>query len=254
VVVFPLYVWLSSFIQKELIKYPEKRELRTRKWLLYFTLFAASIVIVGDLVTLIFRFLGGGMTSPFILKVFTVFLIAGAVFAYYAWNIKKDIPATRHPKMKLFVQGVVSIVSIAIVAGFFIAGSPQAARERQFDERRVSDLQSIQWQIINYWQSKEALPQTLGDLRDDIRGFVPPIDPETRQPYEYRTTGHLSFELCAVFKTLSIEGGVGVERRPVAAPLEPYPVKGLEIWAHKEGRTCFQRTIDPEFFPPFKDR
>ena len=80
VIVFPFYVWLNSFLQKDLTANPEKRELRVRKWLLYFTLFLATIVIIGDLVTLMYQFLSGGITLSFVLKVLAVLLVAASAW------------------------------------------------------------------------------------------------------------------------------------------------------------------------------
>lgn len=249
VIVFPLYVWLTSYLQKDLEKNPEKKDLKTRKWLLYFTLFAAAVVIIGDLVTLIFRFLGGDLTVQFVLKILTVFIIALSVFTYYLWNIKKNIPATKDAKMRLFVRVVVAAGAFFIVFGFFNAGSPFAQRMRRFDERRVQDLQTIQYEVINYWQAKERLPQTIEQLRDDIRGFSPPKDPETGGSYEYKTIGILRFDLCAVFKTSNKEE---LSSRLKFAPASegPYPVAIQESWLHDAGRTCFTRTIDPDRYPP----
>ena len=247
VIVWPLYLWLNSYIQNDLTKNPAHRELKTRKWLLYFTIFAATLVIAGDLVSLIFRFLSGELTIRFILKIVSVLAIAGGVFVYYGWNIKKDTPASAHPQMKNFIWGVVGLTIAAMVFGFYSAGSPVSERLTRFDERRVSDLQQIQWQIINYWQAKETLPDSLEDLRDTISGFIPPADPETGAPYEYRMIGELDFELCAIFKTSSAASD--------ARSVKPFPVPaaidGLysDVWAHDAGRVCFERKIDPELYP-----
>lgn len=118
-------------------------------------------------------------------------------------------------------------------------------RVRRFDERRVSDLQAIQWEIVNYWQMKAMLPATLDALRNDIRGFVPPVDPETGAAYEYAAEGPLSFSLCATF---AMAGGDVAQGRIA----QPMPVKGIEggTWAHGTGRTCFSRTIDKDLYPP----
>ncbi|MCP6720272.1 MAG: DUF5671 domain-containing protein [Patescibacteria group bacterium] len=256
VVVFPLYLWLTAYLQKDLEKNPEKKELKIRKWLLYLTLFITSIVIVVDLITLVFRFLGGDLTIQFILKVLAVFAIALAVFVYYLWNIRKDIPASKHSKMKWFVRGVIVLGAIFIVFGFFKAGSPFAERVRRFDERRVQNLQSIQRELINYWQAKESLPQNLSGLRDDIRGFVPPRDPETGEAYSYSVLGDKQFELCATFKT-SNEGLETIEGKPLPAPRgvrSPVPVLISESWLHSVGEECFRRTIDPDLYPTIKER
>ena len=250
VIVFPLYIWLVSYGEKDLLKNPLKRELKTRKWLLYFTLFATTIVIVVDLITLIFRFLEGELTVRFLLKVATVLLIAAAVFLYYAWNVRKEIPASRDTRMRFFIRSIIVIVGVSILAGFFVAGSPQSERKRRFDEQRVSDLQTIQYQIITYWQAKEKLPPTIEDLRDELLGFIPPIDPETGNSYEYRIVEDKSFELCAIFNTsLSNEYTRDIARPYMMIPGQP---ASFEIWQHDAGHTCFSRTLDPEFFPPLK--
>ena len=257
VIVFPLYAWLTSHLQKDIDKNPEKRELKTRKWLLYFTLFITAIVIVGDLVTLVFRFLNGDLTTQFLLKVFVVLLIAFSVFTYYLWNIRSKISATRHPKMRWFVRGIIAFTAAAIVLGFFASGSPFAARIKKIDDKRVRNLQTLQREIVNYWQAKDALPQTLDDLKDSISGFVPPKDPETNEPYGYNVLGDLEFELCANFKSSNFKSSnksvsLQVIERPVPIPREAfYPAYNgayNESWLHKIGRTCFTRDIDPDLY------
>jgi hypothetical protein len=245
-IVFPLYVWLNTLLQRELVREPSKRELRTRKWLIAFTIFLTALAIVSDLVSLIYHFLSGGLTVRFILKILAILVIACSVFFYYVWNFRMAIPPSENTSMRFFVRSTVAVGGVAILAGFFVAGSPFAERLRQFDERRIADLSSIQWQIIEYWQSKAMLPPSIGELRDDIRGFVPPRDPETNDPYEYRIKGKSVFELCAVFRTGS--DGDGTVGRSQPAFRDPYGYS--ESWSHGEGRTCFERSIDPDRFPP----
>src|SRR3989338_1433101 len=237
VIIFPLYVWLTGYLRSDLERNHEKKELRVRKWLLYFTLFVTSMVIIGDLVTLIYRFLNGDLTIQFVLKVLAVLLIAAAVFAYYVWNIRKDTPATRHPVMKLFVYGVLGLGALFIALGFFVSGSPFEERLRRFDERRIQDLQTIQYEVINFWQVKEKLPQTLDELRDDIRGFTSPRDPATGDVYRYSVVNALQFELCAVFETANkenISSDMAVTKPvPLSILREAYYYPPLEEnWVH----------------------
>lgn len=89
IVVFPVYLLTSRHLLKVYKKEPAKRDLRIRRWLIYFTLFAAALIVIGDLVTLINSFLQGELTLRFVLKVLTVFFVSGSVFAYYFWDIKK---------------------------------------------------------------------------------------------------------------------------------------------------------------------
>src|SRR3989338_7171492 len=61
--------------------------------------------------------------------------------------------------------------------------------------------QNMQGQVVNYWQRKGELPNSLTDLNDSIAGYVVPQDPETKQGYGYavKNVAGLSFELCATF-------------------------------------------------------
>lgn len=249
VVIFPVYVWASWTLAKEAALHPEKRELQTRKWLFHFTLFAAAGFIIGDIITLIYKFMGGDISARFLLKVLTVLFIAAAVFGYYLWNVRKEEMASRDPRFRIFILAVLIIVAAAAIAGFFVSGSPFRERERRFDEERINDLQSIQWQIVNYWQRKERLPEELEDLRDEISGYAAPRDPESGLSYGYRVLGDLRFELCADFKTESNESVSGVPR-----PIFPAGRGLSEIWTHGIGQMCFERTIDSELYPPFDSR
>lgn len=244
IVVFPVYFFVTRFLARSR-QDPEYREVRLRRWLIYLTLFFASIVIITDLVTLLHRLLGGELTVRFILKVVAVLLIAAAVFYYYLWELKARVPAIR-----AFVIGTVVVVFAAVILGFFLIGSPTQRRAVRFDERRVADLQSLQYEIVNYWQQKEKFPATLDDLQDPIRGFIVSRDPETDELYEYRSASSLAFELCATFTTeVQNTSPQGMSPRP-ALPY-PYAEKPYsENWQHGVGKTCFTRTIDPELYPP----
>ncbi len=90
VVVFPVYVLTSMHLSKAYRRSAPQRNLRIRKWLVYFTLFAAALIIIGDLVTLINTFLSGELTPRFILKVLSVFFVAGSTFFYYLSDLRKN--------------------------------------------------------------------------------------------------------------------------------------------------------------------
>ncbi|MEK7648888.1 MAG: hypothetical protein AAB400_03140 [Patescibacteria group bacterium] len=153
--------------------------------------------------------------------------------------------------MKYFIFTICGVVLAAVVAGFLYVGSPRNARLRQLDEIRLGNLQQIQYEVINYWQSKEKLPLSLDDLYDATRGVSIPSDPAHERQYEYIVTGDLTFDLCATF-ALQGEGTSGS-----SMPMRPmmYPAKGIDsrnaVWQHVAGRYCFSRTIDKDFYPPF---
>ncbi len=89
VVVFPVFLFTTRHLNKSYEASPTKRNLRTRKWLIYFTMFAAALLIIGDLVTLLNYFLSGELTIRFIIKVLAIFFVAGSVFYYYLWDLRK---------------------------------------------------------------------------------------------------------------------------------------------------------------------
>lgn len=253
-VVFPCYLFLSWLIERDFTKAPEMREFKVRKWLVYFTLFTSAIAIITDLVVLIYHFLGGDLTASFILKILAVLATAGAVFGYYLWDLRRG-SRTRSSLPRMAAYASAFVILVALVAGFFMVGSPATERSRRFDEQRIRHLRTIQSEIVNHWMRKQKLPDSLDALKDDISGFAAPYDPETQTSYEYRAIGKLSFELCAVFSTDS--RGYEKSVYPVAVPVyrEPYyPGTMGDNWQHGAERTCFSRTIDPDLYKPEKPR
>ena len=244
-VVFPVYALVSRYIERDCVVNPAKRDGRLRKWLLYFTLFIAAITLIGDLVFLIYTFLGGGdLTLRFILKALSIGTVTSGIFGYYLWELRRDNEAMSARAVQA-LRGGVLLVALIFVGAFFIVGSPFKERMVRLDSQRINDLNNIQWQVINYWQTKETLPSALTDLKDSLSGFEAPLDPETKTAYEYRATGALSFELCATFglPSQSQEAGYAVTG--------PYNGE-FDSWNHAAGRICFERNMDPDRYQPFE--
>ncbi len=247
VIVFPVYAWSLWYLGKEEQLSPAKREMATRKWLLYLTVFAAAGVIIGDLIALIFSYLQGELTWRFVFKILAVLFIAASAFGYYLMELRSGAKEAKPIIKKIFNWAVVAIVAVAIVGGFYVAGSPTAARQKNIDQRRLSDLQSIQSQVVYFWQQKNVLPANLGVLTDNISGFTAPVDPEAKQPYGYKVLGDLKFELCATFTTeLKTETGGADVVKPMSE-ITVYP-ETFNNWQHGIGEACFERTIDPQLY------
>jgi len=238
----PAYIISSWMLGKDIKKEPEKRELKLRRWLIYFTLFVAAITIIIDLMVFVYFFLDGEITTRFFLKILAVLLVAAAVFGYYFWELKRKAEKTNIPKILAIILAVVMLGSI--IAGFFIIGTPSDQRNRRFDDQRVMDLQNIQSQVINYWTMKEKLPENIEMMQDNISWFAVPQDPKTKELYEYRIVEPLKFEICATFAKPSQFKGVLTSGERYVEPKAVYQ----ENWDHEAGRTCFTRTIDPELY------
>ena len=80
IVAFPVFVAVSRSLDREIRRDPTKRSSMVRRWLTYLTLFLAAIALVADVISLVYYFLGGELTTRFLLKVATVAAIAGASF------------------------------------------------------------------------------------------------------------------------------------------------------------------------------
>ena len=89
VIMFPAYVFTTRVLNKEYAIEPDKRNMRVRKWLVYFTLFVAGLIMLGDLVVLVYNFLNGDLTTRFVLKVCAVLAVMGAVFWYYFADLRQ---------------------------------------------------------------------------------------------------------------------------------------------------------------------
>lgn len=245
IVVWALYLVTQWLISKDLKNYKSLPEKSGRKLLTYLTLLLATITISVDLITLIYNFYSGGFTTPFFLKIVAVFLVTAAVFGYYRWDLSRTL--NDKTKTSLIIGVIASCVLVAsIVIGFFIVGSPAKQRDIRFDEQRISNLQLIQSQILDYWTRKAALPTALTDLNDSISGSAVPLDPQTKAAYTYKKTGEFTFKLCATFKTSGDYRAGSKYATPISASLSGIS----ENWDYQSGETCFSRTIDPTLYKP----
>lgn len=235
-----------------------------RKWTMYLIIFLAILVAAIDLVTLVSYFVGGEITTRFIIKVLITLFVAVLVGLYFYFSIHDS-------RWKKVVHGaavwIASVAAVALIVWtFMVIGTPKEQRLWRLDDRRTQDLQSIQSQVITYWQQKEKLPTKIEDLADPMSYYNIPVDPEFQsgKTYEYRVVDAkvLSFELCATYSATMpkgwVENGGGVipyYSGSDVAVSEPamYPGYGgvNQSWDHEAGRTCFTRTIDPKIYKPY---
>lgn len=260
-IAFPVMIYLIKLTHGFLKKNTSLKDGAVRRWLAYFTIFVAGIVLAGDLIFTLNQFLSGEITTRFILKALTVLFVAGAVF----WFTFKDLKGEffEKPKsMNVFLTIVSVVVLGAIVWGFTMIGSPATQRKLRDDMTRVTDLQAIQGTVINRYQTLGKLPASLDELVDDLNySYMKENldDPETGERYEYRTIASSTptFELCANFALDTKDmrgrgdypggrGGMGGMYMDYA---RPYPIGGDFTWDHVAGRNCFTRSLNPELYP-----
>lgn len=245
IVLLPLYLVLVRVIAKDAVKDPSRREIWVRRWAVIFTLFIAGVAIAGDLIMLLTSFLSGeALTTAFLLKVLIVLLVAAGTFMHFTADLKGYW--VKYPERRRLVSvGVALLAVVSIVGGFFIVGTPQQARSARFDDQRINDLQNMQSQVTYYYQAKRVLPNTADELGGAVSMGVPlPTDPESNMPYRYTLTGNRSFSLCADFNAASRPGRDAYLQQTVPAGVN------AESWEHPAGHYCYERTLDPAFYPP----
>lgn len=90
IIAFPVFLFVSRYLGKQLARSPVKRLSAVRRWLTYLTLFVAAVVLIVDMTTLVNNVLGGELSLRFLLKVLVAAVIAGSVFGYYLWDLRSE--------------------------------------------------------------------------------------------------------------------------------------------------------------------
>ena len=129
------------------------------------------------------------------------------------------------PRAQVVGTAVTVAVTIAVITGIYLLGSPLEERARRLDDRRVQDLSGIAQAVDLYWTRESRMPASLDQLRSVTGAGITVADPSTGAPYEYRQLNDGKYELCASFEGESrdsnrLDNG---------------------FWTHRAGRQCFQR-------------
>ncbi len=269
IIFFPVYLTLSHFWAKDSRQNLSTHNNTLRKWALYIILFLIILTVAVDLVTLVRYFISGELTTRFLLKVGSVFLITGTLFGYYFKELKRDALMFLRSRFFFAIVAVIFVLG-GVVYSFSVIGTPNNQRALRLDQKRIEDLQNIQSQVITYWQQREKLPAQLIDLIDPLNSWqVIPKDPEFQKGvnYEYTKINDLEFQLCATFSKPIPQGWQeNSGARPYSGivsdadismgfigNISGYAGTQNENWGHNAGRTCFSRKIDKEIYPPLKE-
>ncbi|MBV8816842.1 MAG: hypothetical protein JO022_00720 [Acidobacteriaceae bacterium] len=239
-VAFPIFAVVMRIILREAAHSPERLQSGVRRWLTYIALLLTASGVLCDLIAFLDRFLQGGLTTRFVLKVLTVLVICGAIFVYYLgslrWGRSDDELRQAKKRSLIFGAGSLAVVVIAFCTGLTIAGTPSVQRLVEADRRRVDDLRQLAAGMYGRHQRSlnpqtQALPPRLSDAVgvDATRR----VDPASGRPYEYIPLEGTRYQLCAAFAVTNAD--------EVPAPI---------FWRHEAGRTCF--TFDAKESPPWQ--
>ncbi len=274
VVMFPIYIVLSWYVSNNIKKYLFKQDITVRKIMIYCTLFAAVLTLIGTLVSTIYTYLGGEISIRFNLKALAVFVVALALFGYYYYTLKRDYAkATILPLLITVITS--ACVIAAVVWSVSIIGTPAQMRAKKIDSTRLTDISRIQQELFNRVQSSDKLPLVLTELNNAFQGYKVPADPLTQVPYGYKViqqpvvkmnyttnrkdlTSPAIFELCATFdtvreidsrgQTVPIKGEGFATDSLYSAQNYYYEGDQSSFWNHDIGETCFKRIISPDMY------
>jgi hypothetical protein len=90
IVCFPIYTLLARWTHRDVRQNPEKQDSLVRKLMIYLILIVTALISLGTFIALLFNWLSGNLTSPFLLKAFTILAEMGIIFAYYFTEMRRD--------------------------------------------------------------------------------------------------------------------------------------------------------------------
>lgn len=236
VVSIPVFYVITGQIYKNLRQGVLRADSFIRRWLTYFILFVSSVVMIVWVIITINNFLNGELTFKFALKFLSVLVIAGTVFGFYFYDIKREeLEGAKDPIMKAFFWVSLVVVIGVFVSGLFIMEAPWEVKARRVDSEITSDFQTIQFRINEYFDEHEELPTELADLEKDGRSLVKGniTDPRTGEVYEYNVLEEEKYELCSDFETSNKDEDRDQPR-----------VTLNNIWSHDTGYKCFELEVE----------
>lgn len=210
VVGYPIFLYLGWRLASMRRRNSERRASRVRSWLTYITLIFAALTLIGDLVAVVYNFLGGEMSVRFVMKAIVVGAISGAILWNYTRDAERTAAGVDWPGRIL--AALATLVTAALVVwAFTLVDTPGAARAQALDEQRLAHLQTIARRVDCYRTYFGETPVSLdamGAALDERAGRQPaaygcavktPDDPATNTQYAYAQLDGDGFRLCAVF-------------------------------------------------------
>ena len=90
IVAYPLFLGVWWYLLREIRTFPEKAQVGVRRWLTSLSLFVAAVAVMGDVITAVYYLVEGDLTARFLLKVLTIFLVAGMLFIYLSLTLRSE--------------------------------------------------------------------------------------------------------------------------------------------------------------------
>ena len=232
VVAFPLFVMVARRVRADLAANPARTLDPVRRWLSYLALLVASLILIGDGVALVVQFLGGDLTTRFVLKAAVVAALAGGVVWWLLGGLREGARAVP----ALFRLALWALVVAAVVGALWLAGGPAQAREQALDQQRIQNLRSIYFDVDSFYRQQKRLPASLEECDRNPGTFIErKTDPSTGAPYGYEVIDADTFSLSADFSLPSIPQQSG-----------RYGPEEDGFWKHEAGPAVFRIDLGDE--------
>lgn len=226
----PVFLWANWKINKDTKAGLSSLNSAVRRVIIYLALFIASAVVIGDIIGLVFNFVGGQLTIRFILKVVIILFLGGWINCYY-WS---ELRGSQIIPKKWQAYFLIGFSMVLLVVGFLLAGNPLEQQKIVRDQKRLNDLQQLSYAIQNYYETSQpqALPGSLAAITAAGYYDWQPIDPLTKQSYRYDKQSEQTYSLCANFENQS-------DKQPGEIFMGP----GRMNWSHPAGDYCFEMKV-----------
>ena len=222
----PVFFLMNKFISKGLVKKEISLTDGIRRWLTYLIIFISSVVILVWLIMTMTSFLNGELSMKVALKTLTILGIAGSVFGYYFYDIKKEKVSAKDPIACTFFIASLVLVLAALVSAIMIMDKPATVRDQRHDQTVINDLS-----MIDSAASLDELKSTSGVyLRDENL-----MDAVSKAPYQYKPGTDNNYQLCADFKLATNS----TDKTNYSEPK----------WDHKIGNQCFDLVVIKQEVP-----
>lgn len=233
----PVYFITNYKINKGLYEGELDNDSGIRRWLSYFILFVSSVTIIGYLISILFSFLEGELSTRFILQALTAIIISGEVFGYYLYDVKREnVLHTKNGIMMVWKAITLVFVFIVLVLTFvFLFENPAIVRQRRLDQQVSNRLDNVERSIERYYEINDKLPKDIDELLEGDNFLLKSglENNEGLRDLEYKVLGNNKYELCATFN---------LETTEESNNENIYYDRGLAR-EHGAGKQCFGREI-----------
>lgn len=263
IVTIPIYYGVLFLLNKKLERRDIFENSPVRKVITYLALVAFSAMAIGSLVTLLYTYFDGELTTRFVLKTIAFFVVSVFFFSFYFWEIRRA-KFSDDKFNKLFAVSLLLAVG-ALVLGFFVIDSPKVAREKRQDNTTIQHIRNAARIVTSEYrgddkfdvnsnqgpQNREKIALEMAkngsspaEIEAFIEKFYPSKEAEEKQlpkledvaykidkSVTYKPLDDGTFELCADFKREATEDG---ERWDT----------NRDKWSHPKGNHCFTFDAD----------